>query len=79
MPDEPREYDIAINMLKDGDWVVPHLAGDAFLQKPPLAYWLQSASLHALGASEAAARLPSLLWAMLAAFVRGDAGTRSRA
>ena len=32
MPDEPREYDIAINMIGDHDFVVPHLAGDPFLE-----------------------------------------------
>ena len=71
MPDEPREYDIAINMVGDHDFVVPHLAGEPFLEKPPFAYWLQSASLHLLGQSAGAARLPNLLYAVLAALCIG--------
>jgi 4-amino-4-deoxy-L-arabinose transferase-like glycosyltransferase len=64
-PDEPREYDVAYNMLQSGDLVTPRLAGEPFLEKPPLAYWVQSASMWAFGPSIAAARLPNLLWAAL--------------
>lgn len=64
-PDEPREYDVAYNMLRSGDLVTPRLAGEPFLEKPPLAYWAQSASMHMFGPSIAAARLPNLLWAAL--------------
>jgi len=71
MPDEPREYDIAINMVGDHDLVVPHLAGEPFLEKPPFAYWLQSASLHLFGESVGAARVPNLLYAVLAALCIG--------
>jgi 4-amino-4-deoxy-L-arabinose transferase-like glycosyltransferase len=66
MPDEPREFDIAVNMMRDHDLVVPHLAGEPFLEKPPLTYWLQSASLQVLGSSPATARVPNLLYATLA-------------
>jgi 4-amino-4-deoxy-L-arabinose transferase len=64
-PDEPREYDIAYNMLQSGDLVTPRLAGEPFLEKPPLSYWVQSTSMRALGPSITAARLPNLLWAAL--------------
>ena len=37
-PDEPREHDIAYNMLQSGEVVVPQLAGAPFIEKPPLAY-----------------------------------------
>jgi hypothetical protein len=50
-PDEPREYDIAYNMLRSGDLVVPQLAGAPFVEKPPLAYWVQSASMGLFGPS----------------------------
>jgi 4-amino-4-deoxy-L-arabinose transferase-like glycosyltransferase len=65
MPDEPREYDVAYHMLQSGDLVTPRLAGEAFLEKPPLAYWAQSAGMRAFGVSIATARLPNLLWATL--------------
>ncbi|HEV8329927.1 MAG TPA: glycosyltransferase family 39 protein, partial [Steroidobacteraceae bacterium] len=64
-PDEPREHDIAYNMLQSGDVVVPQLAGAPFIEKPPLAYWVQSASMRLFGPSVVAARLPNLLWAAL--------------
>jgi 4-amino-4-deoxy-L-arabinose transferase-like glycosyltransferase len=82
-PDEPREFDIAYNMLRSGDLVVPQLAGAPFVEKPPLAYWVQSASMRLFGPSIAAARLPNLLWAALAVLsigaLAGDAaGERNR-
>ena len=82
-PDEPREFDIAYNMLRSGDMVVPQLAGTPFVEKPPLAYWVQSASMRLFGASIAAARLPNVLWAALAVLsigaLAGDAaGERNR-
>jgi len=82
-PDEPREYDIAHNMLRSGDLVTPQLAGEPFLEKPPLAYWVQSASMRVMGPSISAARLPNLLWAVLTALcvgmLAGDlAGERNR-
>jgi 4-amino-4-deoxy-L-arabinose transferase-like glycosyltransferase len=70
-PDEPREYDIAYNMLRSGDLVTPRLAGEPFLEKPPLSYWAQSTSMRAFGPSIAAARLPNLLWAALTALCVG--------
>jgi len=71
MPDEPREYAIGFDMLNQGDLLIPRLGGDPFLEKPPLAYWAQSASMHLFGASAAAARVPNLLWALLAALCIG--------
>jgi 4-amino-4-deoxy-L-arabinose transferase-like glycosyltransferase len=71
MPDEPREYAIGVGMLNQGDLLIPRLAGNPFLEKPPLAYWAQSASMHLFGASAAAARLPNLLWALVAALCIG--------
>jgi 4-amino-4-deoxy-L-arabinose transferase-like glycosyltransferase len=61
-PDEPREAEIAREMSVSGDFVVPRLNGEAFLEKPPLFYWLVVASYRlAGGPSEAAARaVPAL-------------------
>jgi 4-amino-4-deoxy-L-arabinose transferase-like glycosyltransferase len=71
MPDEPREYDIARNMLLQSDQVVPNLAGEPFLEKPPLSYWLGSVSMRLFGDTPAAARAPELAFAILTMLVVG--------
>jgi 4-amino-4-deoxy-L-arabinose transferase-like glycosyltransferase len=66
-PDEPREADIAWRMSWQTDKAVPLLAGAAFCEKPPFAYWLAGASIRAFGSRAWAARLPNLLYALVAA------------
>jgi len=61
---EPREAGIAAAMLQDQQYIVPTLNQEAFLEKPPLSYWLQSAAMHIGGATPLAARLPSILAAL---------------
>ena len=48
-------------MLEDGDWAVLHINGVAWLEKPPLHYWLVAASYALLGETAFATRLPSAL------------------
>ncbi|MCL2635301.1 MAG: glycosyltransferase family 39 protein [Betaproteobacteria bacterium] len=61
---EPREAGIATAMLQDQQYLVPTLNDQAFLEKPPLSYWLQSASMRIGGTTPLAARLPSILAAL---------------
>lgn len=56
-PDESRYAQIPKEMLVRGDWVVPTLQGEPYLDKPPLMYWLVMASYSMLGVTESAARL----------------------
>jgi hypothetical protein len=56
-PDESRYAEIPREMLARGDFVVPYLQGEPYLDKPPLFYWLVAASYTLLGTSAAAARL----------------------
>ena len=63
-PDEGRNAEIAREMLLTGDWVVPHLNGLPFLDKPPLLFWAIAAGFRALGEHEWVARLPSMLAAI---------------
>lgn len=65
-PDEPRYAWIARAMTETGDWVTPRLYGKPWFEKPPLYYWGAAASFKVLGVSEAAARLPSAISALLA-------------
>jgi 4-amino-4-deoxy-L-arabinose transferase-like glycosyltransferase len=76
-PDEPREADIAWRMSRQTDKAVPLLAGQAFCEKPPFAYWMAGASIRAFGASAQAARLPNLLYALVAALGVGLLARRS--
>lgn len=39
-PDEPRYIRVAQEMLEGGHWLVPHLNGSLYTQKPPLFFWL---------------------------------------
>jgi len=61
-PDEPREASLVVAMASQADRALPELAGRPFAEKPPLLYWLGGASVAALGAEPAAARLPNLLY-----------------
>ncbi len=56
-PDEGRYAEIAREMLVRGDWVVPHLEGEPYLDKPPLLYWLVVLSYRLFGVHAWAARL----------------------
>lgn len=65
-PDEPRYAWIARAMVETGDWTTPRLYGKPWFEKPPLFYWGAALSFKAFGVSEAAARLPSAVSALLA-------------
>ncbi|MGL4421976.1 MAG: ArnT family glycosyltransferase, partial [Gemmataceae bacterium] len=56
-PDESRYAQIPREMLERGDWVVPRLQGEAYLDKPPLMYWLVMLSYRLFGVCPEAARL----------------------
>src|ERR1035441_6974781 len=76
-PDEPREADIAWRMSWQTDKSVPLLAGEAFCEKPPLTYWLAAVPIGLIGAQAWSARLPNLLYAMIAALGVGLLARRS--
>jgi 4-amino-4-deoxy-L-arabinose transferase-like glycosyltransferase len=61
-PDEGRYADVALEMLRDGDWLTPMLHHEVVhFTKPPLFYWLAAVPSWLFGASEWALRLPSAL------------------
>lgn len=63
--DDARYAEVPREMAASGDWTVPTLNGLPYVEKPPLWYWTAAASYRILGVSEAAARLPFLLLALL--------------
>jgi len=64
-PDEPRYAQVAREMLKTGNYLVPHLGAEAYPHKPPLFFWLIAlCSIKAGDVTAASARLPSALAAL---------------
>jgi 4-amino-4-deoxy-L-arabinose transferase-like glycosyltransferase len=63
-PDEGRYAEIPREMQSGGDWVIPHLNGLAYIEKPPLQFWATALSIRLLGPSEFAARLYCALTAL---------------
>jgi 4-amino-4-deoxy-L-arabinose transferase-like glycosyltransferase len=59
-PEEARYAEIPRQMASLGRWLVPIRDGQDYLDKPPLLYWLVSASYSAFGVHDWAARLPTL-------------------
>ena len=49
LPDEPRYVQVAKEMTETGDWIIPHLNGQVYDQKPPLFFWLLAASAKLFG------------------------------
>jgi 4-amino-4-deoxy-L-arabinose transferase-like glycosyltransferase len=56
-PDEGRYAEIPREMLARGEWLVPYLQGEPYLDKPPLMYWLVMMSYRLFGEHDWSARL----------------------
>lgn len=44
--DEAYVFGVVQHMLESSDWVVPGLAGEPFMEKPPLFYWVAASFAH---------------------------------
>jgi 4-amino-4-deoxy-L-arabinose transferase-like glycosyltransferase len=87
-PDEARYAEIPREMLSGGDWLIPHLNGLDYIEKPPLQYWATAIAYRTFGVSEFSARLYTALTALAAIALMGlvaarlwgrDAGWRAAA
>jgi len=64
-PDEPRYAEVAREMLKTGNYLVPHINSHIYPDKPPVFFWLIALCSMPLGdVSAATARFPSALAAL---------------
>ncbi|MGH7559071.1 MAG: ArnT family glycosyltransferase [Gemmatimonadota bacterium] len=54
---EARYAEIAVRMVRSGDWLTPRLNFIAHFEKPPLAYWASALGMTVLGGSELGARI----------------------
>ncbi|HEV2245464.1 MAG TPA: glycosyltransferase family 39 protein [Terriglobia bacterium] len=68
-PDEGRNAEVAREMLARGDWITPHFNNFSYLDKPPVFFWEVASSFKVAGLSEASARFPSALAALLTVFL----------
>ena len=77
IPLEARYALVAREMLETGQWILPHLAGAVYADKPPLLFW-SIALISALGpgVTEWTARLPTALAAVGVCFVTWRLGVR---
>ncbi len=64
-PDEPRVADISRTMAITGDYLIPHIGADPFLEQPPLYYAVTGLFWKALGTgNEGFGRLSSVLFSL---------------
>ncbi|MDY7011618.1 MAG: glycosyltransferase family 39 protein, partial [Planctomycetota bacterium] len=68
-PEEARCALIVRHMLDSGDWIVPHLDGQVYYDKPAPYFWLTAAGWKLTGSAELGGRLVSALAGLLAVMI----------
>jgi len=79
-PDEPRYMEVAREMVVLGDYVIPHLNGEVYSEKPPMFFWL-AGQLWKLGGGYNSGRIVTIVATLLTLllayfFVARQLGTR---
>lgn len=73
-PDEGRYSEIPRQMLLHHDFVTPRINNIKYFEKPPLFYWMQSASINVLGMNEWSFRFANALMGVLGCIITYLAG-----
>jgi len=68
-PEEARCALVVRDMLQGGHWLVPHLQGKPYFDKPAPFFWLAAAATRLTGSAELGGRLIAALAALLAVLV----------
>lgn len=74
--DEERFLGVALEMLQDGSWFIPHRAAEIYPDKPPLFMWAVALFVQLTGSPVVALFLPALLAGMVATVCLYDLGRR---
>ncbi len=76
-PDEPRYAEVAREMMQTGNYLVPHVNGEVYREKPPLLFWLMALASWPVGTVTAfTARIPSIVAALVILALTFDAARR---
>ena len=75
-PDEGRNAEVAREMAATNDYVLPHLDGLPYVDKPIVYFAAAAVAIEALGPTETAARLPAYLFTLATLIVVAWFGSR---
>ena len=70
-PDEGYYVGTAVTMIKNGDFLVPRIGEEIFLEKPPMLYWGIIAGIKVFGQTEFACRFFTALFFAITAVITG--------
>jgi 4-amino-4-deoxy-L-arabinose transferase-like glycosyltransferase len=74
--DEVRFVGVALEMLQNGNWLVPHRAGEIYADKPPIFFWLLAMALKTTDSVRWAFLLPGVISGTLCLLLVHDLGRR---